>query len=54
MNDPINRQQKSPTELGKSIISSLLKASAYATSYVAQVYSLNIMKCTAGREALTS
>lgn len=54
MNDPINRQQKSPTELGKSIISSLLKVSAYATSYVAQVYSLNIMKCTAGREALTS
>lgn len=54
INDPINRQQKSPTELGKSVISSLLKVSAYVTSYVAQVYSLNIMKCTTGREALTS
>lgn len=54
MSDPINRQQDSPTELGKSVISSLLKASAYAASYVAHVYLLNIMKCTAGWEALTS
>lgn len=54
MNDPINRQHESPTELCKSITSFLLKVSAYATSYVAQVYSLNIMKCTAGRRALAS